>query len=159
MALFCSNCGAKDQSGTYCSSCGKNVNASSVSPSISANQVPPSLPGAAPTAPAKASRRKIWISAGIAILVVTLVTSYFRAQGANPFNGEVSLDVTVVEQSISDELLKQSGDVVQSVTCPRPMSGKPGDTRNCVVIDSTGAHFLAKVTIENTNGDITWRLE
>lgn len=100
--------------------------------------------------------RKIVLTIVGAIIGITI--SAIIRSGANPLNGEVALDVNLVETTIHDGVLEQSGEEV-AVECPGTMAGKPGDTRNCVVTDSTGAVYFVVVTFESSKGDITWKLD
>jgi len=73
-------------------------------------------------------------------------------------DGTVNLDVSMIEQEIQSGILDQSGLAV-TVACPETMQGKPGDTRNCVVTTADGTYIKAVVTIESSNGDITWETQ
>lgn len=108
------------------------------------------------------SKTKFWTTKKIVLTVVGAIIgitiSAIIRSGANPLNGEVALDVNLVETTIHDGVLDQSGEEV-TVECPSTMAGKPGDTRNCVVTDSVGAVYFAVVTFESSKGDITWMLD
>jgi type IV pilus biogenesis protein CpaD/CtpE len=74
-------------------------------------------------------------------------------------NGDVTLDTAKVQQIIVDGIKKQS-DIDVTVECPSLMQGKPGDTRNCIataLVDGSTAKIV--VTIESSQGDITWELQ
>jgi hypothetical protein len=73
-------------------------------------------------------------------------------------DGGVNLDVALVEQEIENGILDQIG-VTVTVDCPDTMQGKPGETRNCIVTASDGSILKAVVTIESSNGDITWETQ
>ena len=69
----------------------------------------------------------------------------------------VTLDVSRVEQTIEEGVLKQA-DTSVTATCPDPLSGQVGDTRTCSIEDDYGNTNLVDVTIQNNNGDIVWQV-
>lgn len=147
--MFCTQCGASIAPEVkFCSSCG-NATSEQVSElaSISSDQ----------------TKNKFWTTKRIVLTIVggivgIAIAAAIRSGASNPFNGEVSLDVDKVETTIHDGILEQTGED-STVECPSEMSGKPGDTRNCLVTDSIGQKFFVVVTFENTKGDISWVLE
>lgn len=70
----------------------------------------------------------------------------------------VTLDVPRVESEIENGVLDQAGYSV-TATCPNPLSGQVGDTRTCSIEDENGTVALVDVTIQNTNGDIVWKVQ
>jgi hypothetical protein len=70
----------------------------------------------------------------------------------------ITLDVSRVESEIENGVLDQAGFSV-AATCPDPMSGQVGDTRTCSIEDENGTVALVDVTIQNTNGDIVWKVQ
>jgi hypothetical protein len=70
----------------------------------------------------------------------------------------VTLDVSRIESEIENGVLDQAGYSV-TATCPDPMSGQVGDTRTCSIEDENGTVALVDVTIQNTNGDIVWKVQ
>jgi hypothetical protein len=73
-------------------------------------------------------------------------------------SGLVTLDSSKVETLLVDGLLEQAGETVTS-WCPNPLAAKVGEVRQCQVTDSTGKTYLVDITIQNTQGDISWRLD
>ena len=69
----------------------------------------------------------------------------------------VTLDSPKVENMIETGVLDQSGFSV-TATCPNPLSGNVGDTRTCSIEDENGTVALVDVTIQNSNGDIVWKV-
>lgn len=69
----------------------------------------------------------------------------------------VDLDVSRVEQTIEEGVLKQA-DINVVATCPDPMSGQVGDIRTCSIEDDYGTNGLVDVTIQNDQGDIVWQV-
>jgi len=69
----------------------------------------------------------------------------------------VTLDGPRVENMIETGVLDQSGFSV-TATCPNPLSGNVGDTRTCSIEDENGTVALVDVTIQNSNGDIVWKV-
>jgi len=39
------------------------------------------------------------------------------------------------------------------------MVGQVGDTRTCQIVDDSGTTALVDVTIQNSNGDIVWKVQ
>ena len=153
--MFCSNCGGSLASTQrFCSSCG--------TPTTSAGAGGTSAAKPSETSSLTKPTTKFWTPQKIALTIVGgiigLIISVIIRSGANPLNGEVALDVNVIETTIHDGVLEQSGEEV-SVECPSTMAGKPGETRNCVVTDSTGAVYFVVVTFESSKGDISWKLD
>lgn len=70
----------------------------------------------------------------------------------------VTLDAPRVESEIENGVLDQAGYSV-TATCPDPMSGQVGDTRTCSIEDENGTVALVDVTIQNSNGDIVWKVQ
>ena len=70
----------------------------------------------------------------------------------------VTLDVSRVENEIENGVLDQAGYSV-TATCPDPLSGQVGDTRTCSIEDDYGTVALVDVTIQNSNGDIVWKVQ
>jgi hypothetical protein len=95
-----------------------------------------------------------WVGYAIGSLVVILIAIALiaNATGKNIVTGELNLDVARVEKAISDSF----SPLAVTVSCPHPMSGKPGDSRNCLVTAQDGSTVLEVVTIENNNGDVTF---
>lgn len=147
--MFCSQCGATIMPEVkFCSSCGKETTQLVSEPASNSTGQ---------------SRSKFWTTKKVVLTIVgaivgIAITTALRSGASNPFSGEVSLDVDKVETTIHDGILEQAGDDT-TVECPSEMSGKPGDTRNCLVTDSIGQKFFVVVTFENSKGDISWVLE
>jgi len=70
----------------------------------------------------------------------------------------VTLDVSRVEKTIEDGVLQQGGFHV-TASCPDPLVGQVGDTRTCQIVDDSGTTALVDVTIQNSNGDIVWKVQ
>lgn len=93
-----------------------------------------------------------------AVLCSAAVFSVSGCSTAASFiNGDVFLDSSVVEGNIRDEVLEQSGLIVE-VECPDPMSGQVGDTRQCLAQDEFGDSYLVDVTIQNREGFVIWEI-
>jgi hypothetical protein len=89
----------------------------------------------------------ILLSAGAVAL-----TAWFVVQAsAGSYN---TLDQATVEDSIAKDL-KNKGVAGPVVSCPTSMSGKPGTVILCRVTSDVDSG-LARVTVENSAGDITW---
>jgi hypothetical protein len=73
-------------------------------------------------------------------------------------NGGVTIDGAAVEANIEAGILEQQGINVM-VECPSPFVAKPGESRNCLVTAEDGTTAMAKVSVENSEGDITWVIE
>lgn len=154
--MYCSKCGAAlSPTVRFCPDCG---NAAS---NQKASVIP--QPEMLNTATADTNtkywtkRRIIWVI--VVVIIVTAISSIVRnLSPTKPSNGQVALDVNLVETTIHDGILEQNGEDV-TVDCPSEMIGKPGDTRNCVVTDSTGTNYFVVVTFESSKGDITWILQ
>lgn len=72
-------------------------------------------------------------------------------------NGEVPLDSARIEAQIEDEVSAQIGGPV-TVECPDPLSAEVGQTRQCVIEDSYGTTALVDITVQNSDGYITWEV-
>jgi len=70
----------------------------------------------------------------------------------------VTLDVARVEKTIEDGVMQQGGFHV-TASCPDPLAGQVGDTRTCQIVDDSGTTALVDVTIQNSNGDIVWKVQ
>lgn len=153
--MFCSKCGELvSPSVRFCSACGTPTSSTKAGSTSPVNPTETKSP--TKTTTKFWTPRKIVLTIVGAIIGITI--SAIIRSGANPLNGEVALDVNLVETTIHDGVLEQSGEEV-TVECPGTMAGKPGDTRNCVVTDSTGAVYFVVVTFESSKGDITWMLD
>ena len=73
-------------------------------------------------------------------------------------NGGVTIDGPAVEADIESSVLEQQG-ISVTVECPDPFVAKPGESRNCLVTAEDGTTAMAKVSVENSEGDITWVIE
>jgi hypothetical protein len=80
------------------------------------------------------------------------------AQLAPLVSGEVFLDSDLVEKTIEDGVLEQSGFYVVA-ECPDPMSGQVGDSRQCILTDELGSIYFVEVRIQNRDGFITWQVQ
>ena len=70
----------------------------------------------------------------------------------------VTLDVSRVEKTIENGVLQQGGFHL-TASCPDPLAGQVGDTRTCQIVDDSGTTALVDVTIQNSNGDIVWKVQ
>jgi hypothetical protein len=73
-------------------------------------------------------------------------------------SGEVVLDSSVVEKEIERGVLNQAG-IKVTADCPNPMSGKPGDVRQCLIEDEFGTVAIVKITIQNNEGVFVWEVQ
>lgn len=80
------------------------------------------------------------------------------AKASAVLSGEVILDPTVIEEEIESGVLEQGGFVV-TAECPDPLSGKVGDTRQCLIEDEFGVTALVDVRIQNSEGYIIWEVQ
>lgn len=90
---------------------------------------------------------------GISILVLLMSS----CSAVDAITG-VTLDVSRVESEIENGVLDQAGYSV-TAKCPDPMGGQVGDTRTCTIEDEYGTVALVDVTIQNSNGDIVWKVQ
>ena len=79
------------------------------------------------------------------------------ATAASLIKGDVILDTSIVEENIKNEVLSQSGLLID-VECPDPMTGQVGDTRQCLAQDEFGDSYLVDVTIQNREGFVVWEI-
>ena len=89
------------------------------------------------------------------LLVVTFILT--SCSTVDQITG-VTLDVTRVEKTIEDGVMQQGGFHV-TASCPDPLVGQVGDTRTCQIVDDSGTTALVDVTIQNSNGDIVWKVQ
>lgn len=177
--MFCTKCGsAIEPTWAHCPSCGtanaeatKSTGPKRKAPVVAAPSADTDFhsrpdddtgsPNAVPEPATRSSRRgRNWgITVAIAIVAWLLVQFVIMpALSGRLLDGGVNLDVTLVEQEIENGVLDQAG-VSATVDCPDTMQGKPGETRNCIVTASDGTILKAVVTIESSNGDITWEIQ
>lgn len=70
----------------------------------------------------------------------------------------VTLDSERVEIEIESGILDQL-DTNVTAECPDPLVGQVGDTRTCSIEDEYGTTALVDVTIQNSEGDIVWKVQ
>lgn len=164
--VYCIECGTKNlESAKFCSSCGtrlgteKKATTTSTSKPLNKDSAsaitdgPDSLRGPYPANEVKGTRLSTGWKRALTIIVIVIVGNVIWFS-ARPYIVGVTIDAGQVEQNI----ISTYGDQGISVTaeCPDPFVARPGETRNCLVTDEFGTKAMAVVTVENTNGDITW---
>jgi hypothetical protein len=70
----------------------------------------------------------------------------------------VQIDTGSVERSIQTGVQKQLGQSV-TVQCPSSVSVRTGASFQCVVKASDGSSAIANVTVQNSQGEVVWRLQ
>lgn len=127
---------------------------------------PPPIPQySQPTSAAAITPKSRWTGQRISWLIVVVVLSVLAAfNGQNIFTfvtgtltGQVVLDTPRVEKAITQGIKQQTGLDV-NVVCPSHMIGHVGDTRQCTY-DSLLGSGIVDVTIQSSQGDITWQAQ
>ena len=162
--MFCNKCGSSLAVGSvFCQKCGQRQ---SVQSTEQVHEFTPSQSSQGLTPPVDkrfwsswSSGRRTWF---VVIMALTILAGL---NGQNIFtyvagiaNGQVYLDSGKVEANIDSGILDQIGEKV-TTTCPHPMTAKVGESRECTVVDSTGTTYLVDVTVQSTNGDVTWKVQ
>ena len=161
--MFCSKCGtAVSNDSVFCQHCGQKQSPSASKPD--AYEFVPSAP--AVEQPKGNTFWKSWSQSRKSWFIVVMIFTVLAAlNGQNLFSyvmgmatGEVQLDSGRIESVIEAGVLEQVGEAT-TATCPRPLSAKVGDTRQCTVVDSIGGTYFVDITVQNSNGDITWKVQ
>jgi hypothetical protein len=157
--MFCSNCGAELGSVKFCPNCGTiALNSDTEKSSVQSSD---SLFESKRTDENKKVHARKWVSLAIIIGLILFAASQGKTLTGLLFGGElgvVTLDSTKAEKYLESAVLEQAGEEV-TAWCPNPLEGKVGEVRQCQVTDSTGKTYLVDITIQNTNGDISWRIQ
>ncbi|MEW2082360.1 DUF4333 domain-containing protein [Streptomyces sp. NPDC005283] len=69
----------------------------------------------------------------------------------------VAIDTGVVERQIEQGVQNKLGTAV-TVQCPSSVTVRTGESFQCVVQASDGSSAIAKVTIQNSQGDFVWQV-
>ncbi|MDH6409055.1 hypothetical protein M2113_000004 [Aurantimicrobium minutum] len=179
--MYCTNCGSpRSTDVSFCSECGTAYVVTALETQVSTVPAPPqqiSLPSQEPvnTAPSRnpevvpeisnqtqntASRATftvLGILLGVALLLFIGIQVYTQATGVNPVTSEVTLDSARIEQAIADDYAGIG--VTATVECPDPMVAKPGESRNCIATYLLGLTNNVAVTVQNSQGDVTWAVQ
>jgi Domain of unknown function (DUF4333) len=160
--MFCSGCGAADaEKYSFCPTCGKKFSPAAAGPqtySYASRVESTSMPSNSGNAQ-KQNKKIAWWAVVIIILTISAALNgqnLYQYLGSL-ISGQVTLSASIVEKNIQDTVKKKTGLTV-SVTCPDPLQGKVGDTRQCTVDEPLGLTELVDVTIQNTNGAFTWQI-
>lgn len=157
--MFCTNCGAEIGSAKFCPNCGTIAHTSNTE--TSSIQSTDSLFETTPPTENTKTRARRWVPIAIMIGLVLLAASQGKTLTGLLFGGEagvITLDKTKVERLLETGVLEQAGEDV-TAWCPNPLAGKVGEVRQCQVTDATGKTYLVDITIQNSSGDISWRIE
>jgi hypothetical protein len=100
-------------------------------------------------------RTKLIIAASLSVAALSLSGC---AEVSSILSGGVTIDSAKVEENIADTYWENDA-IFVVVDCPEPFVAKPGESRNCLVTAEDGSTAMAKVTVENSAGDITWVAE
>lgn len=162
--MFCKKCGSSlVEDSVFCQKCGERQNAQAAE-KVSDFTLSEGSRAATPAVDKRfwsswSSGRRTWF---VIILALTVLAGL---NGQNLFSfvtglatGQVYLDSGKVEANIESGIQSQIGESV-TATCPNPMAGKVGESRQCTVVDTLGMTYLVDVTIQSTNGDVTWRVQ
>lgn len=154
--MHCPHCGTDSAEGKFCPECGGSL----------------TLPNHARPDPlfGKKSANRFWFDwsksrkATFVIVMALSVIAALNGQNLVQFlvgvatNGQVTLNASKVESSIESGIQDQLGEVV-TATCPSPLAGRVGETRQCTLVDSVNSTYIVDITIQNSNGDITWKVQ
>lgn len=101
----------------------------------------------------RSNRTLLWLAGVVGILVLIGVGVFvYHALQPTP------VDIAGVEQQIRDGVKDQSGTNV-TVDCPDSIDWDTGGEFHCIVEDNQGNRATATVSMENDDGEITWRIE
>lgn len=157
--MFCNKCGSNVGESKFCPECGSPSHGPI--PEGNREVVDDALAKGGASEAAKSSRGRRWIPFAILVALMLIAASQGKTlfgMIAGTDSGLVTLDSSKVETLLVDGLLEQAGETVTS-WCPNPLAAKVGEVRQCQVTDSTGKTYLVDITIQNTQGDISWRLD
>lgn len=98
---------------------------------------------------------------GLPIWVWVLGVGFLVAVGAVKvpgfLGGAYEADITMIESEIESGIRRQT-DLTATVECPSSIDWEVGRTFNCIATASDGSRAAVEVTMENDDGDITWRV-
>jgi hypothetical protein len=159
--MYCSACGTKNPNKfKFCSSCGVPivVPAASPAPAPNSSSTPAEFNAEAlsnlyqESAAPKTGMSPAWkraLTVGAIILIGNII--WF---GARPYLIGVTINSPLLESNIVAKYAENGISV--TADCPDPFVARPGESRNCLVTDDYGTTAIVKVSVENTNGDVTW---
>ena len=179
--MYCTYCGTPRSSEVaFCSECGtayvvtaQKTNEETVPVPLQQTSMPFQAP--AKTAPsrnpevvpeikvqtqntaARATFTVLGILIGVALLMFIGIQFFTQTTGVNPVTSEVTLDSAGIEQAIADEYAGMG--ITATVVCPDPMVAKPGESRNCIATYLLGLTDNVAVTVQNSQGDVTWEVQ
>lgn len=179
--MYCTNCGApRSIDSFFCSDCGtayvifseetqvinvphppQQTSLPSMAPVKTAPsrnpEVLPQITSQSPNTAARATFTVLGILLGLALILFIGIQVYTQTTGVNPVTSEVTLDSTKLEQAIADDYAEIG--ITATVECPEPMVAKPGETRNCIATFLLDLTNTVAVTVQNTQGDVTWAVQ
>lgn len=162
--MYCNKCGTElPVDSAFCQKCGQRQNGGS------AEQVYDFKSSNASSAEPNKGDKGFWSSWSSGrrawFVVVMVLIALAGLNGQNIFTyvtglatGQVYLDSGRVESTIETGVYDQVGETV-TASCPNPLAGRVGETRQCTVVDSLGATYFVDITVQSTNGDITWKVQ
>ncbi|WP_280800312.1 DUF4333 domain-containing protein [Aurantimicrobium minutum] len=120
-------------------------------------EVVPEISNQTQNTASRATFTVLGILLGVALLLFIGIQVYTQATGVNPVTSEVTLDSARIEQAIADDYAGIG--VTATVECPDPMVAKPGESRNCIATYLLGLTNNVAVTVQNSQGDVTWAVQ
>lgn len=73
--------------------------------------------------------------------------------------GGISINITRIEEVISEDLATQVGVAIVSVECPDDVVMEAGNDFECTATDEQGNTGVVTVTQDDDEGNISWKLE
>ena len=159
--MYCSSCGTHNPASVkFCTHCGGRMNVGTTNNQAetpASLYVPPSPTVAPPILDYSSAPTSTGISPGWkrALTVGVIIEIGWIAWFAlRPTFVGVTIDVSSLESNIESTYAENGISVIAD--CPDPFVARPGESRNCLVTDDWGTTAIIKVSVENTNGDVTW---